>query len=162
MRSVEIFLGFLFLIFPCFSSAQSVDMQELGSVKVNETSIGALIVRRFDSEILLASISGLGGQKKYIPLIIALDGHKISAMRINVFASESSDRVWIYFRELNKSGAKGFLAYYVLGSEEALTLMGKKQLLDTPTPSRISVSPQKIRGFRGEKVKSLATFYLSG
>lgn len=158
---------FISILSTGFANAQTVDryekyIQKIGSSKIKNTTIEILIVFRIDSALLLASISDAGKPEKYIPLLATVDSRETIPMKLSIFSSESNDRIWINFQGTDNSKNKGVLAYYVLGSEKALTSLGQQKLLDTPTPGHLSVSPQTVRGFNGNRVRALATFYFSG
>lgn len=140
------------------------NIQNIGSSKLANTSIDILIVLRGDSALFLASISDMDGPAKYIPLMSVSDSRETAAMDFSIFASESDDKIWIYYKSIDNPENKDFLAYYVLGaetSESKLTSFGPK-LLNTPTPSSLTLSNKPIRGFDGNNVRKLATFHFSG
>lgn len=134
--------------------------QQLGSVKINDTTVGILIKFERDSALLASSITKGNSQPKYIPLSDSTY-RGFPKMTINILTSNSNDEIWIQAPAVeNEPGNNITLAHYRLGSDIATSLWGTLPLSD-------SISIKSSVGGRPtdpekNKSKILATFYFTG
>lgn len=128
--------------------------QELGSVRIDSTSVKLLIAYQLDAAILELSVPGEGGAERFIPLF-ASTYRGVPSLDIHIFASEDGDELWAQAAWPDTE----ILAYHRLGSDSALTPYGEIALLDTPYPLELSGGPLPFPELDPDKARKLVTFY---
>lgn len=126
----------------------------LGSVQVDAHAIKLLITYGGDAAVLAFSVTDGGGPEKYGPMF-ASTYRGMPSVSLDIFVSKAGDAVWI---QSSWPGSE-VLAYHRLGSNEAVTPFGKKDLLDTPFPSVLSGGPVAFPEFDPRDVAKRASFY---
>jgi len=163
MKSFMKFMGICFILAGCAVAAPVLSQQQwenqkiirdLGSVRINQTTVKFLIAYSPDAAILEFSVTGSDGRAKYAPLF-ASTHRGIKEVTLNAVVSKSNDQLWI---ESSWPGEDRILAHYRFGSDTVLTPFGPMRFLDTPYPENISGGPLPFPPLERD-ARVLATFH---